>query len=241
MTIHLHLLSVQQNKTSFEKLIQSIREREAENKTSVKQNLVISNEENESEDTAKEALVRSVAGPRVIRKTHIIVSDDDDDGDGAKENEYGLNDPSSTMSPRNDTNISNDGGDMNHISETCDANYEGDTDDTLSPVLGKHTIIDCSIKGNKKYYEKEPPQNLTPDMFEKSLSLPCSKMCSYSLQQPREAEKDEDSDASSSQSFSLLPEQVKGNRCQCWNTCRALKAHMNMNRTVPTFAQSTVT
>jgi hypothetical protein len=143
--------------------------------------LVISEEENESEDTAEESS---------------RVNDDDDDDDDARENEY---DPSSSMSPNNETNmISNDGGDMSEA--TCDVNYGGDTDHTVSPVLGKHTVTDCSIKGNK-YYEREPPQNLTPDMFGKSLSLSCSRICSASLQQSQ--------DVDSGQSSSLLP----GNSC----------------------------
>jgi hypothetical protein len=205
MIIHLHLLSVQQNKTSFEKLIQSIREREAGKKT-----LVLSDDENESEDSAKEAHVQNVVGRRVTKKTHRITGDEDE----GMENEYKLNDPSSSMSSKVETNmISNTGGDMSHnenISETTfDVNYEGDTGDTVSPVLGKHTITDCSIKENKKCYETEPFQNLTPDLFERSLPLSCNKRCSPSLQQSW------DSDAGSSQSFSLLPEQIKGKKHQC--------------------------
>lgn len=213
MIFHLHLLSVQQNKTSFEKLIQSIREREAEKKTSVKQNLVIDDVENESEDTVKESHVQNVVGQRVIVKH---CSDED-----AMESEYNLNDPSGSMSPKNVTStISNLGDKMNHnenISETTfDVNYEGDTDDTTSPVLGRHTVTDCSRKENEKTcYEREPSQNLTPDMFEKSLSMPCSKKCSSSVKQSQEVERDDDRDAGSSQSFSLLAEQIQGNKCQC--------------------------
>lgn len=243
MIIHLHLLSVQQNKTSFEKLIQSIREREAENKTSVKQNLVINDVENDFEDTVKEAHVQNVVGERVIMKNCITISEEEDD---AMDNEYNLNDPSGSMPAKNETSIISDLGDkMNHnenISETTfDVNYEGDTGDTMSPVLGRHTVTDYSSKENEKTcYVREPSQNLTPDMFEKSLSMSCSKKCSSSEKQSREVERDEDSDAGSSQSFSLLAEQIQGNKCQCntfsVGTRHALKAHKNMNRTVPPIA-----
>jgi hypothetical protein len=203
MIIHLHLLSVQQNKTSFEKLIQSIREREAEKKFSVKQNLVISDEENDFKDSTKDAHVQNVVRQRTIMKNRIIISDDDDDD--AMEKEYDLNDPSGSRSPKNET-----------ASETTfDVNYEGDTDDTVSPVLGGHTANDCSRKEHEKCYEREPPQNLTPDMFEKSLSISSSKKCSSSVPQMREVDRDEDSDAGSSQSFSLLAEQTQGNKFQC--------------------------
>lgn len=175
--------------------------------------------ENDFEDTVKEAHVQNVVAQRVIMKNCIIISDEEDDD--AMENECNLNDAPDSMSPKNETSmISNLCDKMNHnenISETTfDVNHEGDTDDTLSPVLGRHTVTDCSRKENEKTcYEREPSQNLTPDMFEKSLSMSCSKKCSSSVKQSREVERDEDSDAGSSQSFSLLAEQIQGNKCQC--------------------------
>ncbi|XP_023722803.1 E3 ubiquitin-protein ligase RAD18 isoform X2 [Cryptotermes secundus] len=201
---------IHQNKTSFEKLIQSIREREAEKKTSVKQNFVINDVENDFEDTVKEAGVQNVVGLRVIMKNCSAEEDSD-----AIKNEYDLNDHSSSMSSKNVTSmISNLGDKVNHndnISETTfDVNYEGDTDDTLSPVLGRHTVTDCSRKEiEKTRYEREPSQNLTPDMFEKSLSMPCSKKYSSSVKQSQEVERDDERDAGSSQSFSLLAEQIQ--------------------------------
>jgi hypothetical protein len=98
--------------------------------------LVISDLENESEDAAEEL-------SRVIKKTHIIISDN------ARENEYGLNDPSSSLSPNNETNtISNDVGDMSEA--TCDVNYGDDTDHTVSPILGNHTVTKYCLPNSRQ-------------------------------------------------------------------------------------------
>jgi hypothetical protein len=213
--IHFHLLSVQQNKASFENLIQSIKKREAENKTAIERNLVVNDEEDDCVvipvDSVKEACAQKEVGQKTTVESCLTVSDKND----AVENGYGLCEPSVSMSPTNETRrVSNVGDDVNYnenISETTfDMNYESDTDEAMSPVLGRNTVTNCSRVESEKYSKGEPTQNLTPDMFEKSLSRSSTQKCSSPVQQSKEIERDQNSDAFNNQNFSLLAEHTQG-------------------------------
>jgi len=216
--IHFCSLSVQENKTSFENLIQSIRKREAEKKTAVKCNLSTSDEDDPvgiPEDCIKETRVQKVTGQKTIIKGCVVVSDEEQD---VTENGYGLHEPSVSTSSMYDTKmISNVGENMNCnevLSETTsDTDYEGDMDEAMSPVLGRNTVTNSSRRESEIHYEAKLTENLTPDMFEKSLSVSSSQKCSSSVKHSEEVEQNESGDEDSNQSFSLLTEYTQGNKC----------------------------
>jgi hypothetical protein len=210
MLIHFHLLAVQQNKTSFENLIDSIKKREAEKKTAIKQNLVVNDEEDDSVrvpiDSVQNACVQKAAMEDCVIGT--------EEGD-AMQSGYELRDPSVTMSAMNQTTaISNVEDNVNYdenIKErTCDMSYEGDTDEALSPVLVRNTGTSSTRVKKEKRSEGEPTQNSKPDVSERSLFRSSAQKCISLIPQSKEVETGESSDAMGNQTLSLLAEDTQG-------------------------------
>lgn len=200
--IHLHLFSVQNNKTSFEKLIQSIRNRESEKSTLVKQKLDLSEEKSDSEDRNKEAQVQNVYGQKCTVRTHIINSDEEEEEEEAVVDKgCGVYEPCGNMSPV----IENVSDNENISDETFDMNYEADRDEALSPVLGRSMVTNCSRKETETSYDAELTVSLTIDMFGKSMLRSSNDKCNSA------AQRDENSDTGSSHSISSLSQHAQGN------------------------------
>lgn len=188
---------IQNNKTSFEKLIQSIRNRESEKKTLVKRKLVLDDEKNDSEDGNKEAQVQNVSGQKCTVRNRVINSDEED---AVVEKGYGCHEPCGSMSPITE-NVADD---EKSSDETFDMNYEADTDESPSPVLGRSIVGNCSRKETEKRYEGELTDNLTPDMFGMSLSRSSTEKCSSA------AQRDENSETGSIQSITGISQHTQG-------------------------------
>jgi hypothetical protein len=197
-----------------------IKKREAEKKTAVKQNLVVNGEEDDCVeipvDSIKEACAEEVVGQKTAMESCVSVSDEN----YAVENRYDLCEPSVSMAPTSDTRMVNNVGDNvncnENISEAlCDMNYGSDTDEAVSPVLCRNTVGNCSRVESDKYSKREPTQNLTPDMLEKSSSRSGTQKCSSPVKQSKEVEAGDNSDLCNNQNTSLLAEHTQGNRCHC--------------------------
>jgi hypothetical protein len=215
MLIHFHLLAVQQNKTSFENLIDSIKKWEAEKKTAIKQNLVINDEEDDSVRVPVDSVQNACVQKAVIQKTAMedcVIGTEEGD---AMESGYELCDPSVTMSAMNQTTaVSNVEDNVNYdenIKErTCDMSYEGDADEALSPVLGRNTGTSSTRVKKEKRSEGEPTQISKPDVSERSLSRSSAQKCISLIPQSKEVETGESSDAMGNQTLSLLAEETQG-------------------------------
>lgn len=180
--IHVHLFSVQSNKASFEKLIQSMRDREAGKKTVVKRKLILSDEGSDSEDNT-EAQVQNVSGQKCTTENRLNTIDEEDT----------VEEGCGSMSP-----IIEDVSDDDKASdETMDMNYEPDTDEAPSPVLGRNIVTNCAKMETEKHYEGELYDCLTLDVSVKSTSRSSTKKCVSAAQQSEDVETDENSETGS--------------------------------------------
>jgi hypothetical protein len=194
--IYIHLFSVQSNKASFEKLIQSMRDREAGKKTVVKRKLILSDEGSDSEDNT-EAQVQKVSGQKCTMGNRLNTMDEEDT----------VEEGCVSMSP-----IIEDVSDDDKASdETIDMNHEADTDEALSPVLGRNIVTNCARMDTEKHYEGELYDCLTPDMSMKSTSRSSTKNCVSAAQQSRDVETDENSETGSKQTISILSQHTQAN------------------------------
>ena len=194
--VHVLLFSVQYNKASFEKLIQSIRDRDAGKKTAAKRKLVLSDEGSDSKDTNAEAQLQKVSGPKCTMENRINTIDED-----AIEKGCG------SLSPITE-DVSDDDKDSD---ETIDMSYEPDTDETPSPVLGRNMVAVCSRMETEKRYEGELSDGLTPDVSVKGASRSSTKKCVSAAQQSKDVETDENSETGNKQTISIHSQHTQAN------------------------------
>lgn len=201
--IHIHLFSGQNNKASFEKLIQSVRNREAGKKTVVKRKLILSDEESDFEDKSKAVQVHKVSGQKCTMENPINTTEEED----TVEKGSGLYEPCGSMSP-----IIEDVSDDDETSdEMLDTNYESDKDEALSPVLGRNIDTNCSRMETEKRYKGELCDNLTPDISVKIVSRSGTKKCIAVAQQSKDVETDDNSETGSKQTISILSQHAQAN------------------------------
>jgi hypothetical protein len=195
--IHIHLFSVQNNKASFDKLIQSMRDRETGKKTVVKRKLILSDEENDSEENNTEARVQKVSGSKCTMENRINTIDEEEKEDTIEKG-------CGSVSPiiKDDDNASD---------ETIDMNYEADTDEPTSPVLGRNIVVNCSRMEIEKHYEGELSDSLTPDMSVKSTSGSSTKKRFSPAQRSQDVEADENSETGRKQTISILSQHTQAN------------------------------
>jgi hypothetical protein len=174
-----------------------MRDREAGKKTLVKRKLILSDEENDSEENNTEARVQKVSGQKCTTENHINSIDDED----AAEKECG------TMSP-----IIEDVSDDDKASDkTSDMNYGADTDEATSPVLGRNIVANCSRMENEKRYKGELSDSLTSDMSVKSMPRSSTKKCISAAQQSQDVETDKNSETGNEQIISILSQHTQAN------------------------------
>ena len=193
---HIHLFSVQNNKASFEKLIQSMRDREAGKKTAAKRKLILSDEGSDSEDKNAEAQVQKVSGLKCTMEIHINTIDKEDTV------EKGCGSLSPIIEDVSDDDKASD--------ETIDMNYEADTDEAPSPVLGRNVVTNSRTETEKRY-EGELTDSLTPDVSVKSTTRSSTKKCVSAAQQPKDVEMDENSETGSKQTISIHSQHTLAN------------------------------
>jgi hypothetical protein len=170
---------IRDNKASFEKLIQSMQDREARKKTVVKRKLILSDEGSDSEDENTDAQLQKVSGLKCTTENRINTIDEED----------AVQKGCSSLSP-----IIEDVSDDDKASDKTDMNYEADTDEAPSPVLGRNIVTNCSRMETEKRYEGELSDSLTPDMSVKSMSRSNTKKCVSAAQQSKDVETDENSE-----------------------------------------------
>jgi hypothetical protein len=218
--ITFYLFSVQNNKASFEKLIQSMRDREAGKKTVVKRKLILSDEGSDSEDKNTEAQVQKVSGQKYSMEIHINTIDEEDTvGKGCR-----------SMSPI----IEDVSDDDNASDETIDMNYEADTDEAPSPVLGRNIVSNCARIETEKCNEGELSDSLTPDMSVKSTSRSSTKKCISAAQQSKDVETEENSETGSKQTISILSQRTQANvrRTHCTFFFNRCTVHLDIIKVV---------
>jgi hypothetical protein len=196
--IHVHLLAVQNNKTSFEKLIQSMRDRDPGKKTVVKRKLILSDEEDVSEDDNEEARVQQVSEQKFTMENRINTVGEED----TVEKRCGLYETCGSMSPI----IEHVSDDDKASDETINMNYEADTDESPSPVLGRNMVTDCSRMETERYYEGE-----LSDMSVKRMSRSRTKNCVSAAQQSKTVEMDQNSEKGSKQTINVLSQHTQAN------------------------------
>ncbi|XP_021927433.1 postreplication repair E3 ubiquitin-protein ligase rad18-like isoform X2 [Zootermopsis nevadensis] len=234
---------MQQNKASFENLIQSIKKREAEKKTAVEQNLVVNDGKDARIGIAVDVNKETCAQKEVDQKTPMeSCGTVTEAGHAMVVNGIGLCEPSVSMSPTDDTaNISNVGGNVNcneNIIETAfHMNYETDTEEAVSPVLGRNIATVCAGDESENYSKGESTQNLSLDMFEKSFSRSGVQKCGSPVQKSKEIEREENSDSCNNQNFSLLAEHtqettlesnLQNTACEVHETLAARRMHKRL-------------
>jgi len=195
--IHFHLFSVQDNKASFEKLIQSMRHREAAKKTVAKRKLILSDEGSDSEDKDAEAQLQNVSGLKCTMENLINTIDEEDAV------EKGCGSLSTIIEDVSDDDRAND--------EMTDMNYEADTDEAPSPVLGRNVATNSSRMETEKHYKVELSLSLTPDMSAKSTSRSSTKKCNSAALQSKDIETDENSETGSKQTISIHSQHMHAN------------------------------
>lgn len=195
--IHIHLFSVQNNKASFEKLIESMRDREAGKKTVVKRKLILSDEGCDSEGKNTEAQVQKVSGQKCTMESRINTLDEEDTVD------EGCGSTSPIIEDVSDDDMASD--------ETIDMNYEADKDEVPSPVLGRNIVTNCARVETEKRYEGKVCDSLTPDMCVKTTSRSSTKKCVSAAQRSNDVETDENSETGSKQTISILSHHTQAN------------------------------
>jgi hypothetical protein len=179
-----------------------MRNREAGKKTAVKRKLILGVEENDSEDGNKEAWAQNVSGQKHAERSHVIISDEDDN---AVQKEYGLCEPCGRMSPV----IENVSDDDSISKETFNMIYKAGTDEALSPILGRN-VVSNSRKEIEECREGELTESITPDMFGKNVSRSNTEKCNSVSPWSKDVERDESS-TGSNQSISILSQRTQGN------------------------------
>jgi len=174
-----------------------MRDREAGKKTVVKRKLILSDEKNDSEENNTEAQAQKVSGQKCTTANRINSVDEED----------AVQEGCGSMLP-----IIEDVSDDDKASdETTDMNYEADTDEATSPVLGRNFVTNCSRMENEKCYEGELSDSLTPDMSVKSMPRSSTKKCISAAQQSQDVGTDENSETGNEQTISILSQHTQAN------------------------------
>jgi hypothetical protein len=179
-----------------------MRDREAGKKTVVKRKLILSDEGSDSEDKNTEAQVQKVPGQKCTMENRINTIDEEDTV------EKGCGSMSSIIEDVSDDDKASD--------ETIDMNYEADTDEAPSPVLGRNIIANFARMETEQRYEGELSVTLTPDMAVKSTSRSSTKKCFSASQQSKDVERDENSETGNQQTISIPSQHTQANvRTHC--------------------------
>ena len=174
-----------------------MRDREAGRKTVVKRKLILSDEGSDSEDKNTEAQVLNVSGQKCTVENRIDTTDEEDT----------VQKGCGSMSP-----IIEDVSDDDKASdETIDMNYEADTDESPSPVLGRNIVTVCARMETEWRYEGELSDSLTPDMSVKSTSRLSTEKCVPAAQQSKDVETNENSETGSQQTIRFLSHHTQAN------------------------------
>ena len=174
-----------------------MRDREAGRKTVVKRKLILSDEGSDSEDKNTEAQVLNVSGQKCTMENRIDTTDEEDT----------VQKGCGSMSP-----IIEDVSDDDKASdETIDMNYEADTDESPSPVLGRNIVTLCARMETEWHYEGELSDSLTPDMSVKSTSRLSTEKCVPAAQQSKDVETNENSETGSQQTIRFLSHYTQAN------------------------------
>jgi hypothetical protein len=186
-----------------------MRDRKAGTKTVVKRKLILSDEENDSEENNTEARIQKVSGQKCTMENRI----------NTVEQEDAIKKGCGSMSPI----IVDVSDDDNANDDTNDTNYEADTDEATSPVLGRNIVTNCSRMETEKRYEGELSDSLTPDMSVKSMSGSSTDLSAKSTsgsgtmkrisaaQRSHDVEADENSETGRKQTISVLLQHTQAN------------------------------
>lgn len=166
-------------------------------KTVVKRKLILSDEGSDSEDKNAEAQVQKVSGQKCTMENRINTIDEEDAV------EKGCGSMSAIIEDVSDDDKASD--------EMIDMNYEADTDEAPSPVLGRIMVTNCSRMDTEKHYQVELSVSLTPDMSVKSTSRSGTKKCISAAQQSEDVETNENSETGSKQAVSILSRHTQAN------------------------------
>jgi len=173
-----------------------MQDREARKKTVVKRKLILSDEGSDSEDENTDAQLQKVSGLKCTTENRINTIDEED----------AVQKGCSSLSP-----IIEDVSDDDKASDKTDMNYEADTDEAPSPVLGRNIVTNCSRMETEKRYEGELSDSLTPDMSVKSMSRSNTKKCVSAAQQSKDVETDENSETGSKRTISIHSQHMHAN------------------------------
>jgi hypothetical protein len=168
-----------------------MRDRDTGKKTVVKRKLILSDEEDVSEDKNEEARVQQVSGQKFTMENRINTVGEED----TVEKGCSLYETCGSMLP-----IIEHVSDDKASDETIDMNYEADIDESPSPVLGRNIVTDCSRMETE-----------TPDMSVKRMSRSRTKNCVSAAQQSKTVEMDQNSDKGSKQTINVLSQHTQAN------------------------------
>ncbi|KAJ9587163.1 hypothetical protein L9F63_019317, partial [Diploptera punctata] len=152
---------IEQNKKSFNDLIKEIKNRNAKKKSSVKPNVIESDDEDMQINKAEECYDETPEKEIIGRRSTVTNCDDSDDSDETEMSNLS----GKTNAGEEAANHKNENGIEVMDDMQLDLDFESDTDKVSSPVLGRQIRAPSPKIENEKEDMKQKSNKLTPDMF----------------------------------------------------------------------------